>query len=939
MRKYEDLSRIHENTLPPRAHYIPYDSLEKALNGDKFTSEYYTLLNGEWDFRYFSRDIDCPDSIAEWDKVNVPSCWQMTGYEKPCYVDILYPIPIDPPYVPNDNPVGVYRKTVTADEKMASMQNYLIFEGVAPCVELFVNGEYIGFSTVSHCTSEFKINLNVGENEIIAKVYKWCMGTYLEDQDSFRNNGIFRDVYILSRPEGHIFDVSLGYDDKEVWCDTPFTLYDKEGNIVDSDAPKILWNAEKPYLYTAVIAQAGEYIPFKIGFRTQSIMANGEILINGVSVKLKGVNHHDTNPDNGYCMTREDVILDLVKMKELNINCIRTAHYPPQPEFIELCDEMGFYVIDEADNETHGFSSRAAVCKLYDQDERWPGRNPAWCEAHIDRAARLFERDKNHTSIIMWSLGNEAACGENFFAMNDYIRGRDNVMGFHRFIHYQGSTHLYEESERNKKPDPDFVDIVSRMYWPVDVMDWYVKNTGDTRPFFQCEYAHCMGNSPGDLVDYWNAFYKNPQYIGGCIWEWADHVAPLGDGKYGYGGDFGEAIHNKNYCCDGLVFHDRSFKAGSYEAKYAYQPMATEWNDGVLTVTNRYDFTDLCETDTRYEYTIDGKTVSHGTLDLAAAPHDTVCVNVDLPDLDSTLGAYLDIYMDKDGRNVAHTQHEISSKVILPMGEKLPVITTDKECATIKGEGFEHKFNLHYGRLEKVGNLIESPMKLTLWRAPTDNDDYKIRSRWEKEKYQFPCNMVYDCRVEQNTITVIAALSTISKCKLIEYTAKYTFHGNGQIDVDFKGKLDSARTYLPRLGFEFKTQATDFTYFGYGPYESYIDLHHGSKMGMYESTAEREYVNYVMPQEHGNHYNTKMLTMGGYKFISESGFEFKVSEYSAEELTKKTHYFELKKDKYTNVRIDWKVSGIGSESCGPELDGKYQVKDENIDFKFSIVKI
>ena len=360
MRKYEDLNFIHENTLKPRAHYIPYDSLEKALKGDKTKSDFYTLLNGEWDFKYYSRDIDCPKVIDSWDRIEVPSCWQMKGYEKPYYTNVNYPYPVDPPYVPDDNPVGVYRRFVEIDATKASMENYIVFEGVAPCLELFINGEYVGFSTVSHSTSEFKADFKEGTNEILVKVYKRCASSYLEDQDFFRNNGIFRDVYVLSRPVGHIFDVEVGFDDKSIYYDGEYKVFDADMKETDLKNP-ILWNAEKPYLYTVVVMQAGEFIPIKIGMRNQSVSKNGELLINGVSVKLKGVNHHDTHPQKGYSMSYDDMRSELLKMKELNINCIRTSHYPPQPAFIELCDELGFYVIDEADIETHGISNRNCV--------------------------------------------------------------------------------------------------------------------------------------------------------------------------------------------------------------------------------------------------------------------------------------------------------------------------------------------------------------------------------------------------------------------------------------------------------------------------------------------------------------------------------------------------------------------------------------------------
>ena len=936
MRKYEDFTRIHENTLPPRAHYIPYESLEKALKGDKRSSAYYTLLNGEWDFKYYSRDIDCPELITEWDKVTVPSCWQMTGYEKPYYTNVRYPYPVDPPYVPDDNPVGVYRKIITVDATQASKENYLVFEGVSSCVELFVNGAYVGFSTVSHSTSEFKIDLKVGENEIIAKVYKWCVGSYVEDQDFFRNNGIFRDVYLLSRNEGHIFDLNVGYDEKDVFCDYAYRIFDADGNEAE-EGERILWNAEKPYLYTLVVEQAGEYIPVKIGFRTQSVSEKGELLINGVSVKLKGINRHDTHPTDGYAMTEEFMRFELLKMKELNINCIRTSHYPPQPVFMELCDELGFYVIDEADNETHGFSARLGKWPGYDSAEVWPCNDPAWRGVHVDRAARLFQRDKNHTCVIMWSLGNEANYGPNTAAMSEYIRANDTKMGFKRLVHYENSYCANPAGERDKYKDPDTVDVVSRMYPMPEELHRYVENTGDTRPIFWCEYCHAMGNGPGDLNDYWKVIYKEPQFIGGCIWEWADHVAPISEGKFGYGGDFGEETHDVNFCCDGLVFHDRSFKTGSLEAKAVYQPIHTEWKNGELTILNRYDFTDLNEAYLRYTYEVDGKIVKEGSLDVSARPHTSVTVAIDIEKIDCLYGAYLNVYMSKDGREVAVTQHKIADGKFVAQGKGEATIECGKEFATVRGEGFEYKFNLHYGTLCEMNGYLQSPMELTVWRAPTDNDR-RVKLRWFEENYHKMHNKVYSAEVLGNKITVTASLAGVSKLPVFKYTATYTFFADGQIDVALDGDFNTAEEYLPRLGFEFKTAVKDFEYFGYGPCEAYVDMRNAAKMGMYQSSSEKEYVDYIGPQEHGNHYNTKYLKLGNYSFVAKEGFEMNVSDYSAKELDAKRHNFELCKDSFTNVRIDYKVSGIGSASCGPWLLPQYQTRDAKVSFKFSIIK-
>lgn len=938
MRKYENPKLLHEGTMPPRAYYIPYGSLAAALFGVRENSEFYIPLSGEWDFRYFERDIDCPEKIDSWDKVPVPSCWQSTGYEKPYYTNVLYPYPCDPPYVPDDNPLGVYRRIIVADEKMAERENYVIFEGVAPCVEVYLNGKYVGYSTVSHSSSEFKLDLSEGENELICKVYKWCAGSYLEDQDFFRNNGIFREVYILSRPPGHLHDVEVWYDDKSIGASAPFTLYDNCGKI--AKPPYKLWNAEEPNLYTAVIESAGEFIPIKVGFRTQGISDKGELLINGRSVKLRGVNHHDTHPKNGYTQTRVEILHDLLRMKELNINCIRTSHYPPPPYLVELCDELGFYLVDEADHESHGFQGYDGNRPGYDKNAMWPCHDPAWRDAMVDRAERLYMRDKNHTSVIMWSLGNEANYGENTAAMSSRIRELDTKMGFRRLIHYEGAYCLDPEAR-----DPDTVDVVSRMYYTPKQMLEYVERTGDRRPFFLCEYSHAMGNGPGDLRDYWEYIEENPQFIGGCIWEWADHVFELKDGERLYGGDFGERTHDSNFCADGLVFSDRTFKAGSLEAKHVYRPVTVSFSDGILTVNNRYSFISLSEHTFTYTHEIDGEVVSEGEFSVSASAGESDCVPLKIVHAPCRFAETLTVRTkNKEGREVACEQ------ILLAEGKPLSEVcdTVNKEDANVKievcgtaaiilGKGFTHKFDLHYGRLDSVSGLTKSPFELTTMRAPIDNDR-KIINDWKWERYDRPCTKIYSTTVEGNKITVKGSLAPLSRMPYFRYEAGYTFFGDGSILVELCGDFAKNHTFLPRLGFEFKADPAQFTYFAYGPSESYVDMHGGAMLGMFESTPDKEYVNYVKPQEHGNHYGAKYLYLGGYEFIGDS-FEFAVSSYSREELTEKRHSHELSKNGFANVRIDYKMSGIGSGSCGPQLLEKYRMSDSEVSFKFLIKKI
>lgn len=935
IRKYEQLEYLHENTMSPRSHYIPYDTLEKALEGEKERSNYYHALNGEWQFCFFERDLDFTtvEEIQEWDAVPVPSCWQCLGYEHPNYANARYPFPVDPPYVPTDNPMGVYRKTFYADAALLAFDAYIVFEGVAPGFDLYINGTYVGCSSVSHCCSEFKIELLPGENEIVVLVQKWRVSSYLEDQDMFRYNGIFRDVYILTRPKQHLHDLEVAADEQQIYCAHPFELYDAAGNKTDLSAP-ILWNAEQPYLYTVVVQYGGEYIPVKVGLRSQGISPDGELLINGVPVKLKGVNHHDTHPKNGYVMTYDEMKQDLLLMKELNINTIRTAHYPPIPEFLDLCDELGFYVVDEADLETHGFCYRRANCGA-DDNAIWPCKDERWKEAHIDRAARMYERDKNHVSIIMWSLGNESNYGVNFDAMSDYIRERQSQSkGVKRALHYENTCNSPYKPDGK---DPYSVDVISRMYYSIADIEAYAQGD-DGRPFFLCEYCHAMGNGPGDVVDYWKVIYQYPKLIGGCIWEWADHVALDGQGHALYGGDFKEIAHDGNFCCDGMVFHDRTLKAGSYEIKKAYQPMYTELEGNQLTVYNLYDFLSFDAFRFEWVVEVDGIVAKKGAFSCTAKPHGKQTVEIDCTVEPGVLGTYLTVFMyDRAGREVAFCQHLLRDCAPIADEHNPAVLKEDGAYVYITGAGFTYQFNMQYGCIEQLDDVLAAPMRLSIWRAPIDNDRH-IKQMWYDENYNKMYNKVYESTVEGNTIIVKGGLSAVSKMRFLEYTARYTFFASGRIDVELNAAFDDTRNFLPRLGFAFKTAIKAFEYFGYGPMEAYVDMHHASRMGLYKSDAEKEYVDYVMPQEHGNHYNTKKLVLGDYVFFSPQGFELNVSAYSVEELEKKDHNFELEKDTATNVRIDYRASGVGSGSCGPQLLDMYRMQDQKIHFQFSVLK-
>lgn len=943
MRHYENICILNENREPQRSYYIPYDSLEKALAGDKSQSSYYKLLNGQWDFAFYKRDIDVPETIENWDKIPVPSCWQMLGYEEPGYTNVNYPHPVDDPFVPTDNPCGVYRREFEIDKVWADRQTYIVFEGVCSCLYLYVNGEYAGYSMGSHLQAEFDISkyIRQGKNEIVVKVLKWCVGSYLEDQDFFRLNGIFRDVYLLSREQGHIVDVDVSADTERIYvnCDE-YDVYTPDGKLVAPDFEPVLWNAEKPYLYTVVVKGKTEFIPVKVGMRDIRVSEFGELLINGVSVILKGVNHHDTHPTQGYYETDEELRSELLKMKELNINTIRTSHYPPTPEFLNMCDEIGFYVCDETDIETHGYATREMGGMGYDNDYIWPCKNPEWKDAFVERAERMVERDKNHPCIIMWSLGNESNYGLNHEAMIKWIKNRDSS----RLVHYEGAS-------RDLGGNAD-IDVNSGMYYSMEQLKEAAENR-DMRPFFLCEYSHAMGNGPGDVKDYMEMFRTYPKLIGGCIWEWTDHTV-IRDGVQKYGGDFGELTHDINFCSDGLVFSDRSFKAGSLAAKYAYQGFDVQpAEDGGLEVTNYYDFTNLDEFTLTLTLERDGEIIDSKDYVLSIEPHESEIIDYPFDNpADCDYGVFVTASLkDSKGYEVGMVQHEVDvAAYAVDFGEPFENFTEDRERIYIKGEGFSYVFNKHYGEIESMvkGGVeqLDGRVRLTLWKAPTDNDRH-VRFEWglytnnmSAANFNRLFNKVYTVAVDGNSIIVYGSLAGVARVPAVNYTASYEFFTDGTVKVYLNALVDkSVKTFLPRIGFEFTLpKANDsFTYYALGEMENYCDMNCHAKMGMYRSDADSQYVNYVYPQEHGNHYMARMLKMDqGISFVTDTEFEFNVSSYTSEAITEAMHTDELVKNGKTNVRIDYAVSGIGSGSCGPRLMEKYQINEKEIEFEFYI---
>lgn len=940
MNIFENHKILHENRLPSRAWYIPYDTAEKALVGDRTASKFYMDLNGVWDFKYYEAYGDEGEVEVAWDKIPVPSNWQMHGYGQLAYIDDRYQFPMDPPYVPDDTPMGVYRRTFSVPALWEARKTCIVFEGVDSCMFLYVNDKYVGYSQGTHMQSEFDISgfLCEGENTLTVKVLQWCDGSYLECQDMIRMSGIFRDVYLLSRDPKGQRDFKVTANTKEITVDAEkYSIY-FEGKKVEK--PTLLWTAETPNIYTVIVENGDEFIPFFAGMRDVAISEKGEFLINGSPVKFRGVNYHETNPETGH--TVFDFESDLVLMKELNINCIRTSHYPPHPRMLDLCDKMGFYVMDEADLETHGYKWSDMEYQGYNRhffDKNWLCCKPDWDDAFVDRAERMYERDKNHSCIVSWSLGNESGFGRGHAKMSEFIRSKDPI----RPIHYERAVIMGSPEEA--------VDMISVMYPPsgedLDAFAQRLRVFEEKKPFFFCEYAHAMGNSPGGMEDYWRKIYEYDNFIGGCIWEWRDH-AVLRNGVYLYGGDFGEKIHDKNFCCDGMTLPDRSLKAGTRAIAATYRGFNTEYADGILTVTNRYDFLNLDNFTLRFSVENDGETVKAWDKTVSIAPHESAVVEVELPEIaTSKWGAFLTISLvDKDGKEVAFRQHKLPVATTLSKSEATDV-KMEKEGRYIRiTEGKNiYVFDTRHGSLVDICGTMTAPALFDVWRAPTDNET-RVRFEWgvlnqgeirTSQQYDYTRVKVYDCTAEGNAIRVTGMISANSRLPIAPFVCTYTFVKDG-VEVHMSGEVSKRNPYLPRLGFTFALKADDtaFSYFAGGPWGCYSDMEQHTKVGLYESTADKEYEPYPMPQEHGNHNRARMLTVGGLRFESEKDIEINVSRYSAEMLTNAVHPDTLQKTDTMYVRVDYKCSGVGSMSCGEKLPERYRMTDGKFDLAFRI---
>jgi len=992
---WENPDILHVNCEKPHAYFIPYESAAKAKENIRGESKFFKTLNGVWKFKYHNsvNDVSCQfykdDFIPEgWDDLVVPSNWQMYGYDKPHYTNINYPYPCDPPHVPNDNPAGLYVRDFTF-RKPDGKNVYLVFEGVDSCFYVWINGNLVGYSQVSHMTSEFNITeyIKDGKNRIAVMVLKWCDGSYLEDQDMWRLSGIFREVYLLTRQENHISDVfvktELSDDFKsgtiicelETSCSSSSevraVLKDSNGRTLDEKKADIsiigeirfevenpqLWSAEVPELYELYLCHGEEVICFRPGFRKIEVK-DSVILFNGKPIKFKGVNRHDSHPELGHTIPIDHMRNDLYIMKRHNINAIRTSHYPNDPKFLELCDELGFYVIDEADLECHGVAPAG--------DKDMLAKEPSYESAFLDRMQRMVERDKNHACIVMWSLGNESGYGINHIKMANWAKSRDKS----RLIHYESACWVEIMDQYDTTP----LDVFSNMYPSISkIKDVILKKENETRPIVLCEYCHAMGNGPGDLQDYWDLIYSNPRLSGGFVWEWCDHSVktktPDGIEYYAYGGDFGDKPNDGNFCVDGLVYPDRRPHTGLLELKNVIAPVKTEAVDiskGEIKITNLHYFKGLEELSLNWKLEKDGITVEAGSIDnIDAAPQDSI--NVKLPfnmPLKADGRYFLTVYYTlkagtvwaEKGFEVAFAQFELpTAKVEKNVVKKssLPDICVDKteKEIIIEGDDFTYKFDLYRGTFSSLQYnglaMLESLPKFNVWRAPIDNDRY-IQHSWKAEGYDRLDSHIYSVKIisedsKHISICTEYSLGGYIRKPVIRGNAVWTVYGSGDIYLETNIKVREDAPFLPRFGLQLSMPKGNelVKYFGYGPHESYIDKHRSCKISRYATTVDEMFENYIRPQENGSHYATEWAAVTnklgmGLLFVGMDGFSFNASHYTPEDLTYACHPYELRKREETIVNIDYMMSGTGSNSCGPELLPQYRLSQKDIKFRLRI---
>lgn len=989
---HQNMDIVRVKTMPDRSFYIP--GTPEQPGWEKEGNSRVILLNGQWNFRMFPSFERASQEGEGWEEITVPSNWQYFGYDSFQYVNIDYPIPYMPPFVPKENPCGCYRRTFFLEET-EKKRFFLNLEGADSCHYVWINGAFAGYSQVSHSTAEYEITelVREGENTVCILVLKWCDGTYLEDQDKFRLSGIFRDVYILIRPEKFLFDytVTTALEEGRAKIEVSLTpeggelpvtlsLRDREGRlaakkrVVGNRAEltvehPVLWNAEKPYLYSLTLETEGESILEKVGIR-QVFVWNRILLLNGKSVLLKGVNRHESHPDTGFVCSRERMIRDLRMMKEANLNAIRTSHYPDCPEFYRLCDEYGFYVMDEADIETHGAWSCLGVRD--DENYNMTQKDPRFELPFLDRVRRLVMRDKNRPCVLLWSLGNESGYGEIACRAWRLVKELDPT----RVIHYES---LIVSSDEKGKYDESGLDVRGIMYPELEAIHAYFED-GYEKPLILTEYAHAMGNGPGGLKDYFDCFYRYPSLAGGFVWEWCDHAVlkkdENGKDRYLYGGDFGEELHDGNFCVDGLVYPDRRPHTGYYELANCARPAGISLKDGAFYLENRMDFVDLKDyLRIGWEIRQDGELLREGEIrDISLLPGETA----KLPDIARGIGGkriWLKFSFYHKGENGLLGEGEFLGFEQFPLcgkEEGCPAEEAEEAKAAAKegglslrqdggeievsGDKFTCRFDKNTGAfssLKRNGHeLLKGGMEYQLYRAPSDNDlavsgkGPGIPKNWKAWGLDRLKPYTFGARAElvgnRAAISCSLALVCPHLAPAAQVEGRFEIDGDGGVNITLSVRIREDIEWIPRFGVRFLLEDDWETcrYFGRGPFECYRDKKEGTYIGRFEAAIDDLFEDYIRPQENGSHCDTEEVELskkgGKLSVRAKTPFSFQVSRYLWEELERKAHNFELEKSGYTVLHVDYGMSGLGTGSCGPVTRPEYRLNEKEFTFVFRV---
>ncbi|PSS53039.1 beta-galactosidase subunit alpha [Enterobacter sp. FS01] len=997
MNRWENIQLTHENRLPPRAYFFSYDTVAQARTFAREASGHFLSLSGQWNFRFFTHPLYVPESFTSeymtgWDDITVPAMWQMEGHGQLQYTDEGFPFPIDVPWVPADNPTGAYQRYFTLSDTWQNKQTLIKFDGVETYFEVYVNGQYIGFSKGSRLTAEFDIShaVHSGQNLLCVRVMQWADSTYIEDQDMWWTAGIFRDVYLVGKNPAHVRDFTLkttfdeAYQDATLFCQLElenlaphastlsleYTLYDGEAVLQQGTTDSLTairgaetafsievkqpqqWSAESPYLYHLVMTlkdahgQTLEVIPQRIGFRDIKVR-DGLFYVNNRYLKLHGVNRHDNDHQKGRAVGMDRVERDLILMKQHNINSVRTAHYPNDPRFYELCDLYGLFVMAETDVESHGFANVGDLSRITD--------DPVWEPVYVERIERHIHAQKNHPSIIIWSLGNESGYGCNIRAMARAAKALDDT----RLLHY--------EEDR----DAEVVDIISTMYTRVPLMNLFGEYP-HAKPRIICEYAHAMGNGPGGLTEYQNVFDRHDCIQGHYVWEWCDHGIQATDASgntyYAYGGDFGDYPNNYNFCLDGLIYSDQTPGPGLREYKQVIAPVKLRWQSGELHVENRYWFTSLDDYTLLAEVRAEGETLYSQPLVITGlAPNSARSMPLDLPEPDER-ETFLTVRISKNSRTrYSEAGHEIAvyqfplnactahATPFINANATPLLLEEDRLSCSVTGHNFRASFSKVTGKLcswqvNGEENITREP-KINFFKPMIDNHKQEYEGLWQPNHLQIMQEHLRGFEVEHQDDAVIITTRNLIAPPVFDFGMRCTYRwriaADGQINVELSGERYGDYPHIiPCIGFTLgiNGEFDQVSYYGRGPGENYPDSQHASTIDLWHTTVDEMFENYPFPQNNGNRQQVRWATLAnrhgsGLLVVPQQPIHFSAWHYTAENIHAAQHCNELRRCEDITLNLDHQVLGLGSNSWGSEVLDSWRVWFRPFRYGFTLLPL